>query len=241
MIAEVNMTIQIPLATGTDHKSTPAASPSPSPHPFSWLPIRSLGPRQRERIKTHLLDLDGTDRYLRFGYAASDGHIGRYVDQLDFEHDEVFGVFNRKLDLLAMAHLAYIGRDDQRPSSAEFGVSVVPRGRGRGMGARLFERACLHARNRGIDTLIVHALTENVAMLKIARGAGAQLERDGPDSTAILRLPPEDFGSHLTQLVEMQAGELDYNFKVHAARVNHLLQTMRSLAEGRTPPQLGDQ
>jgi hypothetical protein len=78
-------------------------------------------------------------------------------------------------------------------------------------------------------------------MLKIARGAGAQLERDGPDSTAILRLPPEDFGSHLTQLVEMQAGELDYNFKVHAARVDHLLQTMRSLAEGRTPPQLGDQ
>ena len=64
-------------------------------------------PRHRERILAHLLALDERSRYLRFGYAANDGHIARYVDTLDFEHDEVFGIFNRRLELIAMAHLAY--------------------------------------------------------------------------------------------------------------------------------------
>lgn len=220
------MTTQIPEQPGTDPAPKP---PAPS---FKWFPIRSLGPRHRARILAHLQALQEHDRYLRFGYAASDTHISRYVDQLDFERDEVFGVFNRRLELVAMAHLAYLGHDAEQPTSAEFGVSVVPKGRGCGIGSRLFERACLHARNRGIDTLIVHALTENMAMLKIARSAGATLERDGPDSTARLKLPPEDLGSHLSQLVEIQAGELDYGFKLQAVRLDRLFRTMRGLMPG---------
>ena len=74
------------------------------------------------------------DRYLRFGHPAVDAQIGRYVDLIDFDRDEVFGVFNRRLQLIAMAHLAYLG-DSQRPHAAEFGVSVLPRYRGRGFGA----------------------------------------------------------------------------------------------------------
>lgn len=207
--------------------TTPAA-----PEPFRWLPIRSLGPRHRSRIAAHLLALGPDDRYLRFGYIATDGHIGRYVDQIDFDHDEVFGVFNRRLDLVAMAHLAYMGQAVERPTSAEFGVSVLPRARGRGMGTRLFERACLHARNRHIDTLIVHALSENVAMLKIARHAGATLGRDGADATAILTLPPDDMGSHWSQLFETQAGEIDYSLKLQAARLDRLARQVRDFIPG---------
>ena len=206
-----------------------------SPQPFRWLPIRSLGPRHRSRIAAHLLQLSPDDRYLCFGYIASDEHIGRYVDQIDFDHDEVFGVFNHRLELVAMAHLAYLDSGKGRPSSAEFGVSVLPRGRGRGMGSRLFERACLHARNRGIDHLVVHALSENVAMLKIARQAGATLGRDGADATAILKLPPEDLGSHWSQLVETQAGEIDYGLKLQAARLDRLMRQMRDFMPGSRP------
>jgi hypothetical protein len=63
----------------------------------------------------HLLALPPPDRYLRFGYAASDEQIGRYVDQLNFERDELFGIFNRKLELIAMAHLAFLWT---RPATA---------------------------------------------------------------------------------------------------------------------------
>ena len=219
----------IALPASPTSPATPAMPPRAS---WTWVPIRSLGPRHRARIAAHLLALGNGDRYLRFGYPATDAQISKYVDTLEFEHDEVFGVFNRRLELVAMAHLAYLGHDTDASSSAEFGVSVMPRGRGRGIGARLFEQACLHARNRGITTLIVHALSENVAMLKIARSAGATLDREGPDSTATLKLPPDDLGSQLTQLVETQAGALDYSFKLQATRFDRLLKTMRQMMPG---------
>src|SRR5215212_4068508 len=84
------------------------------------VPIRSLGPSHGEH-----------DRYLRFGYPANDEQIQRYVDHLDFERDDIFGVYNRKLELIAMAHLAF-AQDPAHMSCAEFGVSVLKKARGRG-------------------------------------------------------------------------------------------------------------
>src|SRR6188508_2894051 len=89
------------------------------------VPIRALGPGHVPRIAAHLLSLEEHDRYLRFGYNASDEQIQRYVDQLDFERDDIFGIFNRRLDLIAMAHLAFIPNEPGTPAGAEFGVSVL--------------------------------------------------------------------------------------------------------------------
>ena len=200
---------------------------APKAH-WTWIPIRSLGPRHRERITAHLLSLNESDRYLRFGYAATDAQLSKYVDMLDFEQDEVFGIFNRRLELIAMAHLAHsmTNQVEGRPPMSEFGVSVLPQYRGRGFGARLFEHAMLHARNRGMQTLFIHALSENVAMLKIARNAGATVERSGSESEAWLRLPPDTLASHVDELVEHQAAELDYRLKVHARQVSSLLDVL---------------
>lgn len=200
--------------------------------PFRWCPIRALAPRHRPRILAHLLALGEDDRRLRFGYAATDTHIGRYVDQLDFDRDEIAGVFNRRLELVALVHLAYLGPDLRRPNSAEFGVSVLPALRGRGLGRRLFEHACLHARNRGVETLVIHALTENVLMLRIARQAGAVVERDGPESVARLRLPRDDMSSQLTAFVEHQAAEVDYGLKLQARRIDAAWTSVRQMLPG---------
>lgn len=185
---------------------------------WRWVPVRSLAPRHRERILAHLLLLDERSRYLRFGYTASDAQIARYVDGIDFQRDEAFGIFNRRLELVAMAHLAYRMADDAGggPSSAEFGVSVLASARRRGFGGRLFEHAVLHARNRGVQTLVIHALTENAAMLALARRFGAVLDRRGPDTDGSLRLPPESFGSHVDQLLGDSAAEIDYRLKWQA-------------------------
>ena len=145
----------------------PPTPPTPRPAPV-MVPIRSLGANHRERIAQHLLALEPTDRYLRFGYAATDEQIRRYADGLNFERDDIFGIYNRRLELIAMAHLAFSTDPDLR-SCAEFGVSVAPHVRGRGYGSRLFDRAVMHARNEGVDLLFIHALSENTAMIKIAR------------------------------------------------------------------------
>ena len=211
-----------------EHRDGPGTPPTPVPSRkprsgFRWIPIRKLTARHRPRIQSHLLALSDRDRYLRFGYAASDAQIARYVEQLDFERDEVFGIFNWQLELIALAHLAYMAPQPPTTATAEFGVSVAPHARGRGYGDRLFDHAALHARNRGIDRLLVHALSENSAMLRIARNAGARIERDGPESQAWVRLAPENLVSRVEALVEDTAAQLDYGLKRHAHRMDNLL------------------
>ena len=188
-----------------------ALAPSKAGVGARWVPIRSLKARHAARVLEHLQRLGERDRYLRFGYAASNEQIARYVEQLDFAHDELFGIFNRRLDLVAIAHLAYM--DDSSPRAAEFGVSVADGSRGRGYGDRLFDHAALHARNRGVDHLLVHALSENTAMLRIVRNAGACIERDGAESRAWVRLAPANLVSQVEALVEDTAAGLDYRLK----------------------------
>ena len=176
------------------------------------VPIRTLGPSHRDRIASHLLALDRHDRYLRFGFAANDEQIQRYADKLNFERDEIFGIYNRRLELIAMAHLAF-SNDRQLKPCAEFGVSVSGSARGRGYGARLFDRAAMHARNEGVSVMFIHALSENAVMLKIARQAGAVVERDGSESEAHLRLLPATLDTRLTELLEEQMARADYRLK----------------------------
>ena len=196
-----------------------------------WVPIRSLSPRHRSRIERHLVALPEQDRYLRFGYAATDEQIGRYVAGLNFDRDEIFGVFNRRLVLVAMAHLAY-SVDPQWTTCAEFGVSVSPHQRGKGLGAKLFGHAVMHARNQGVSLLFIHALSENVAMLKIARQAGASVQRDGSETEAYLSLPQATLDSQINGLVQEQMAEVDYQLKMQAHQFREWLRTVQEIRQG---------
>lgn len=210
----------------------PRVQRAPAP---PWIPIRSLAPRHRTRILAHLIALTEHDRYLRFGYPASDEQIERYVDGLKFDRDEVFGIFNRRLTLVAMAHLAYPDRERTalaRHDAAEFGVSVADRSRGRGYGARLFEHAVLHARNQGLGMMFIHALSENTPMLRIARRAGASIERSGSESDAYLKLPPETLASHVEQLFGEGAAALDYRLKQQARAVDTWIEASGAVSSG---------
>jgi GNAT superfamily N-acetyltransferase len=179
------------------------------------VPIRTLRPRHRAAVSAHLRELSPADRYLRFGYAAQDALIEHYTEGLDFDHDQVFGIFNRRLRLIAVAHLAY-AQEPQADQCAEFGVSVLPAYRGRGLGAKLFARAQLHAQNDGISLLFIHALSENSAMLKIARKAGAKVQRFGSESDAYLQLPSATLQSHMNEAMDEQIADTDYCLKVQA-------------------------
>jgi RimJ/RimL family protein N-acetyltransferase len=196
------------------------------------VPIRSLGPRHRERIAAHLLSLDASDRYLRFGYSANDEQIGRYVDGLDFERDDIFGIFNRALELIAMAHLAFLPHEAGAPAGAEFGVSVLKKARGRGYGSRLFDRAVVHARNEGVELMFIHALSENTAMIRIARNAGAAVERAGSETEAYLRLPPATLDSRVSEMLEEQVAQADYRLKRQAKTFLDFLAQLQEIRRG---------
>ncbi len=199
--------------------STPARRRAERGEPArQWLPVRTLESSHREQVKQHLQALSPQDRQLRFAHVATDEQIARYADQIDFVHDEVFGVFDRRLRLVAMAHLAFAPDG----LTAEFGVSVSSRVRGRGFGTRLFDHAVMHARNRGVSIMILYVARENEAMLCIVRRAGAQVSVEGAEATARLPLVADTLGSRFEALIEKHAAEFDYQLKLRVFRLDQL-------------------
>lgn len=174
--------------------------------------VKTLGKRDRRRMLRHFLALDDADRLLRFGTVLPDAQIHAYVEKIDFSRDIVFGVVSRVFQLVGVGHLAFADKQ----SVAEFGVSVSKPARGQGVGSRLFERAAIHCRNAGIDTLYMQCLSSNRTMMHIAKKSGMQIERDHGEADARLRLPPPSPGSVMREAVEEQFALIDYTVKANA-------------------------
>ncbi len=195
------------------------------------VPIVTLSNEHLLKITQHLKDLSEHDRHLRFGYTATDEHINRYVQSLNFERDEIYGIFNTDLEIIAMAHLAIIKKEG-RESSSEFGVSVTAHARARGYGARLFDRAVIHARNEKVYQMYIHALSENAPMIKIARKGGARIERDGAETEAYLCLPKRNLDSRITEFVADQYAKTNYSIKEDAKRFWNFLAKVQEIRQG---------
>jgi GNAT superfamily N-acetyltransferase len=184
--------------------------------------VKQLSERDRRRMRRHFLDLNDSDRLLRFGAVLSDERLEAYVAGIDFTRDTVYGVYNRLFRLVAVGHLG-IGPAEQKPAGgattkariAEFGVSVSSSARGRGIGSRLFERAAIHCRNNDVDTLYMHCLSSNQTMMHIAKKAGMEIQRERGEADAYLRLPAASTATLLQEALEEQVATLDYNFKAN--------------------------
>jgi RimJ/RimL family protein N-acetyltransferase len=184
------------------------------------VPIRELHAGHRDRILKHLLLLNEEDRRLRFGTQTPDEVIHRYVEGLDFNIDTMFGSFDSHLNLIGMAHLAYLPKIKGQPLAAEFGVSVLPNGRGQGIGTALLARASVHSRNTRIETLFVHCLANNRAMMHLAQKAGMLVEYAYGDADAYLKLPPANSGTIVEEAANEQWADFDYALKENFKRSN---------------------
>ncbi len=80
--------------------------------------------------------------------------------------------------------------------------------------------------------LFIHALSENAAMLVIARKGGATLEHFGSETEAFLRLPPATLDTRMTELVEQQVAETDYLLKSQARQFWQFLATVQEVRRG---------
>lgn len=203
-------------------------------HPQRKVLVKELGERDRHRVRKHFLALDKEDRLLRFGQPLGDEQVVDYVNRLDFRRDTIYGVYNRTFRLDAVAHLAFAPRSSApgNPSTekemiAEFGVSVLSHARGHGLGSALFERAAIHCRNNDVDTLYMHYLTRNKAIMHIAKKAGMEVERDYSESEAHLRILPASPGSVLQEALQEQFATFDYAIKAQARAATKLFEAAR--------------
>ncbi|WP_025916119.1 GNAT family N-acetyltransferase [Herminiimonas sp. CN] len=216
--------------------------PAPAGDATSKLTVRvkELSERDRRRILRHFLALDDEDRTLRFGMRLNDELIVRYVSQLDFSRDTIFGVYDSKFKLVGVGHLAFAPRETYPDSVsatlkeriAEFGVSVSVSGRGQGVGSKLFERAAIHCRNADVDTLYMHCLTSNRVMIHIAKKAGMEIHRDYGEADAYLTLLPASPGTVFKEAVQEQVASLDYALKANTRAAVKWLSSLPGFKEG---------
>ena len=184
------------------------------------VPVRELHAGHRSEILNHLLQLGAEDRRLRFGTQTPDEVIHHYVESLNFKRDAVFGVFDHDLRLIGMAHLAYLPEIKGQAHAAEFGVSVLPEGRGQGLGTALLQRSAVHSRNSNIQTLYVHCLANNKAMMHLAQKAGMTVEYAYGDADAYLKLPPANSGTIVEEATNEQWADFDYALKENLKLAN---------------------
>jgi len=148
--------------------------------------IKELSSFERPALERHFLALVGEDRRLRFGVGLNDFAVRAYVKGINFQRDAVFGVLDDELRVIGAAHLA------RSNGHAELGVSVLPGHRNRGIGGALLRRTHTHARNWGVQALFMHCLTENSAMMRIARKQRMEIVAEAGEADAWLKLPPAD-------------------------------------------------
>jgi hypothetical protein len=104
--------------------------------------------------------------------------------------------------------------------AAEFGVSVLPEGRGQGLGTALLQRSAVHSRNTRVESLYVHCLSNNKAMMHLAQKAGMSIEYAYGDADAYLRLPPASSATIVQEAANEQWADFDYALKANLKRSN---------------------
>jgi GNAT superfamily N-acetyltransferase len=169
--------------------------------------IRELSRLECPLLERHFLALGAQDRRLRFGVPLNHFAIRSYVARIDFERDAVFVVSGDDLHHVGVAHLGR-ARDH-----AELGISVLEGQRNRGIGGALLARAHLRARNWGVRALLMHCLTENAAMMRLARNQGMAIVAAAGETDAWLELPPADAATHFGEVFEQRAALFDYTLK----------------------------
>ena len=183
--------------------------------------IRELSRLEQPALERHFLALGSEDRRLRFGIGINDFAVRIYVKGIDFEHDAVFGVLDDELHLIGAAHL---GRGE---GHAELGVSVLPGHRGHGIGGALLARAHMHARNWGVRALFMHCLTENAAMMHLARKQDMDIVAEAGEADAWLSLPPADASSYMGAVFQQRVALFDSALKTHLANARRIADALK--------------
>jgi GNAT superfamily N-acetyltransferase len=182
--------------------------------------VQRLNEGARPQLLEHFLRLSSEDLRLRFGTTFGPSGIAQYVERIDFDHDAVLGVYDDALTLIGVVHVAFSG------DSAELGLSILPGHRGRGVGSALFARAADHARNRFVKRLYMHCLSENGAMMHIAKKSGMSICIDTGEADAFLKLTPADPVSVTGEMFDQRLALFDYALKTQTAALRRITDSL---------------
>lgn len=151
----------IAIAATTNPATTSPATTSPA---TAASPLPRFLAADAPRVLAHLLALDADDRMLRFGHGIRCEGIVAYVAGIDFKRDHVHGLSTSNGEVVALAHVAL------RAGELDFGLSVIPAYRQRGLGRALFEHVMALAPQLGAQRIVCHSISPVVLHMVAVRG-----------------------------------------------------------------------
>jgi len=137
--------------------------------------IRKLWIGETDAYRDHLLRLDRESRHRRFSGAVSDEFVAQHAASAGELGVVLHGFFVDGV-LRGAAELRSAGSFFARDGEAAF--SIEQPWQSHGVGTVLLERTLLSARNRGIKSLEMHCLADNLRMQQLARKFEADLKFD---------------------------------------------------------------
>ena len=167
--------------------------------------VYRLQPHEYSRYRTHLLALDETSRYLRFGHHIRDEMIEQLCDKFESNPDEhkLFVIENEDLDVVAVGHISLAGDE------TELAYSVLKEYQGKGMGSSLMSRTVEWCQNRGIKHGCMVCLTSNTAIKKLAGRHGILVHEHG-ETLADISIPDPTAASVVHEVMESNIAKLDH-------------------------------
>lgn len=166
--------------------------------------IRRLWKTDKSQILRHFRRLDPATRRLRFGVSVSRQFLQGYVEDILSIDSIVYGAFVDG-SLRGVGELrVLLGR---WPPRAEVALSVEAAFQEEGIGDALFARLVASAQNRGVRTLYMMCLRENIRMQHLARKHEAYLKYEIGEVEATLDPP---WPTPLSVVEEMVGGTSSY-------------------------------
>jgi acetyltransferase len=178
----------------------PAIRPYPAQYLSRWtmkdgseVTIRPIRPEDEPLMVEFHGTLSESSVYLRYFHMQRlDDRIAhnRLIRKCFIDYDREVALVADRLNLQTGRHeLLGVGRltRERNPRDAELGVLVTDRYQGSGLGTHVLGRLIEIARQEKIERVIAHILSENQAMLRLAKHFHFSLTRD-EDPTALLAL-----------------------------------------------------
>jgi len=171
--------------------------------------VYRLRPDEYHKYRKHLLALDETSRYTRFGFMIRDETIEQLCDKFESNPKEhkIFAIEDEELDVVAAGHISLEGGE------TELAFSVLNQYRKQGMGSSLMKRTIEWCQNRNIKGGCMVCLSTNVAIKRLASKHGV-LINEGGETLANITIPDPTPVSIMHEVVDSSMARADHMGKL---------------------------
>ena len=168
--------------------------------------MRRVLPHEYAKYCTHLKSLDPESKTFRFGHTVSDCLIDSLCDQFqqDADRNILFCVENKKLEFVAVGHVALAGKD------TELAFSVLKEYQGQGLGNMLMKRCIQWCRVH--DVLVAHMIcvATNSRIKHMCIRHGIKILNQGNETLASLELPKATSTTFVEEFASVNLDAIDY-------------------------------